>query len=91
MRVTIKDLERLTERVNRETNSPLTGYTWDDDAKSHQNAGHYYLAMAYGGYKLERLSEHGSSDISTDGYGTKKQLYKWIHAFLDGMAIAKDM
>lgn len=86
-RIKQKDLEYLTDRINQATNSPMAQYT-RENGDIHSNIGNYHLDYAYGGVKLVRMSnEHGAiSDISRQGYGTKRELYVWMQAFLAGIA-----
>ena len=88
-RIKQSDLEHLVERINKVTDSPLEPWGKDGQGKLRANVGNYYLSGAYGGVKLERMvSESGGcDDISTDGFGTKRQLYTWMRAFLAGLAI----
>ena len=88
-RITKDDLERLAKRINKATGSPLEPWSKDEHGKLKANVGNYYLSGAYGGVKLERVCSEsgGCDDISTDGFGTKRQLYTWMHAFLAGVAV----
>lgn len=88
-RITQKDLEYLVERINEATNSPQQQYTKSDERPMKSNIGNYHLDYAYGGVKLVRMAnEHGGiSDISRQGYGTKRELYIWMQAFLAGMSV----
>jgi len=83
-RITQSDLESLVDRINKATDSPTEPYT---DRKA--NLGNYHLSYAYGGVKLHRMhNEHGGVEtVSTGGYGTKRELYNWMSAFLDGIAV----
>jgi hypothetical protein len=90
-RITQKDLECLTERINKVTDSPLTYATKDKPTgRSWCNVDHYHLSYAYGGVKLERICNQsgGVTIISTGGFGTKRELYNWMQAFLAGFAEA---
>jgi hypothetical protein len=89
-RITQKQLEYLVERINEATNSPKASYTKTE--KGHiANIGNYHLDYAYGGVKLERMCNEGGgvNTVSTGGYGTKRELYNWMQAFLSGMAATK--
>ena len=85
-RITQKQLEYLVERINEATNSPLASYTRMPEGPR-ANIGNYHLSYAYGGVKLERMcNEHGGvNTVSTGGFGTKRELYEWMQAFLAGM------
>lgn len=87
-RISIKDLELQVTRINKLTGSPLT--SWERvDGKIKGNIGHYHLDQAYGGVKLVRMyNEGGGIDvISRNGYGTKRELYIWMEAFISGLQI----
>lgn len=87
-RITQKDLEYLVKRINEATNSPLEPYTKDADGNFATNIDNYHLDYAYGGAKLIRMCNLGGgiSTISTGGYGTKRELYHWMTAFLAGIS-----
>jgi hypothetical protein len=86
-RVTDKDLSCIVEHINRITKSPAEYSTTDAVGKRTINVGHYHLNHAYGGVQLLRTinSAGGCSAISTDGHGTKRQLYSWLRAFMAGL------
>ena len=90
-RITQKDLECLRDRINETTGSPMAAYTKQADGTFKGNIGHYCLDYAYGGVKLERfVNEHGGVEtITTGGYGTKRELYDKMQAFLAGIAEGK--
>lgn len=85
-RVTIKNLEFQVLRINKLTGSPETAYT-KVDGKLIANIGHYHLDQAYGGIKLVRMDNEGGgiSMVSSDGFGTKRQLSVWMDAFIAGL------
>lgn len=76
-RVTQKDLEQQVAELNESK-----GFAAKECAKSYV-VGSYQLQYAYGGVKLVQIASTGGGqrDISTGGYGTKKELY----IFLRGM------
>ena len=86
-RITQKDLEYLVTQINKATNSPIEQYTKNAEGKYKANPGNYHLSYAYGGVALERMANEGGGDrrISTGGYGTKRELYTWMQAFLSGL------
>lgn len=91
MRITQKDLECLRDRINVATGSPMAAYTKQADGTYKGNIGHYCLDYAYGGVKLERLVSEGGGveTITTGGYGTKRELYGLMQAFLAGIGEGK--
>ena len=79
MPIKLSELESLVQRINVVTKNPL----------AYNEIGNYQLDMAYGGYKLVQIiNEHGGQrNISTDGYGTKRQLYSWMISYLSGIEV----
>lgn len=85
-RISIKQLESMVLRINKLTNSPETAYT-KIDGKLKANIGHYHLDQAYGGVKLVRMNNEsgGIHCISKNGFGTKRELYNFMTAFIMGL------
>lgn len=81
MRVTKKDLESLVNELNK-----AKGF--DPADVKYNTVGAYQLDWAYGGVKLVKITNSGGgqTNISTGGYGTKKELY----LFLRGMSTQQD-
>jgi len=90
-RITNKQLDYLVNRINELTGSPLATYTKDSKGQYKANPGNYHINGAYGGIKLVQMSnkEGGICNISTNGFGTKRQLYDFCHAFLLGIETTK--
>ena len=88
-RITQKQLEHLTKRINEVTGSPTEPYTKKSDSDISANIGNYHLDYAYGGVSLERMTnKHGAvNTVSGSGHGTKRELYNWMQAFLAGIAV----
>lgn len=88
-RITQKDLEYLVKRINEVTKSPTEPYTRPTQADNSfkSNIGNYHLDYAYGGVKLVRMvNPHGGiTEISDGGFGTRRELYNWMRAFLNGL------
>ena len=86
-RITQKDLEYLVKRINELTGSPVEQHSKDETGRYKSNPGNYHISGAYGGVALERICNEGGGvqRISTGGYGTKRQLYTWMIAYLAGM------
>ena len=91
-RITQKDLDRIVLRINEATGSPTESHSKDENGRFKANPGNYRLSYAYGGVALERISNEGGGvrRISTDGYGTKRQLYTWMTAFLSGIEVTAE-
>jgi len=85
-RITQKDLENLVERINKKTGHATEPYS-SEGGKFTANIGTYLLDYAYGGVKLVQLVSEGGgiTVISSGGYGTKRDLYNWLWAFLAGL------
>lgn len=90
MRITLKDLESIIDRLNKVTNNPLKTYVFDEKSGKYlSQAGNYHLAGAYGGYELQQMVNEGggvSCPLNT-GYTTKKALYYAIDNYLRGVKI----
>ena len=89
-RITQKQLERLVDRINEATRSPMAPWTRDGD-KLTANIGNYHLSGAYGGVALERMCNEGG-DVSTVffcGRIPKRDLYNRMSAFLAGVDAAR--
>jgi hypothetical protein len=89
MKITIKDLNRAIDRLNRRTGNPLDPYTRTGENTVKSNAGCFVLDGAYGGYKLSQIVEGGGQrDVLRVGYKSKRDTYNLIHAFVDGIDYA---
>jgi len=85
-RITQTDLNRMVDTINELTNNPMQPYNNLGTESFKVNAGNYHLDYAYGGVKLCQMCLGGGTrDISTMGYGTKKELYNWMVAFKRGL------
>jgi hypothetical protein len=83
-RITLKDLQKLVDRINTIKGVPLK--PWEDkDGKFAANIGNYHLDGAYGGYALHQMMTTGGGikDILT-GHMTKRDLYNRMQAFICG-------
>lgn len=85
MKVTLADLNRAIDRLNRRTGNPIEPYTRTGDIVK-SNAGCFVLDCAYGGCKLSQIVEGGGQrDVLRVGYKSKRDTYNLIHAFVDGI------
>lgn len=85
-RITQADLERLVVAINMGTGNPCEPYKKDASGKHVAQAGNYHLSYAYGGVALEQMCKGGGvRRISSTGYGTKRELYQWMQAFIGGL------
>ena len=74
-RITQKDLDILVSDINAQNG--ITNAVWN-------TVGSYRLDYAYGGVKLVKTTSEGGgiTNVSPDGYGTKKQLYTFLRGML---------
>jgi hypothetical protein len=72
-RITIKDLNGVCSTLNRITKSDPTPYA----------IGNFYITSTSNKYALER-GENGGGYRTICGYTSAKDLYNFIHAFIDG-------
>ena len=81
-RIRERDLEALCQRINDITGAPA----------SVRQPGHYYVDMAYGGYKLVMTTnEFGGIRAITSGYTTKRALYGQMLAYIAGLQSNKKL
>lgn len=89
-RITKNELETLAKRINRAAGENVEAVSRDDDGEFHWNIGTYFIDSAYGGVKLQRVTSDGGGVTSiSSGYVTKRELYKFMHAFLSGLEAKK--
>lgn len=92
-RYKMADLQGLVDRLNRTTGAEVKAYRQATEREkaagfySVANIGTYYLEGAYGGHKLVQIVNYGGGvrDVFRNGYGTKRETYRLIAAYLDGM------
>jgi hypothetical protein len=84
-RITVTNLRRLVERLNKMTGSPETAFTKDAAGKFHANLGHYSIDGAYGGYALQQITTDGGGVRQVLHRGSARDLYERIHAYMDGL------
>ncbi|RKZ05007.1 hypothetical protein DRQ25_16755 [Candidatus Fermentibacteria bacterium] len=84
-RITQKDLEALTERINILTDNPKD--TFDKtESKTRFNIGNYHLSYAYGGVALHQTTNiHGGVSDIFNYHMPKRDLYNRMHAYLMGL------
>lgn len=85
--IRITELENLVKRINEASGHALEPINNSKPSGTRWNIGTYTLGWAYGGVRLEQIASQGGGIrvISTVGYGTKRELYNWMQAFLNGM------
>lgn len=99
-RITNNQLELRVQYLNEITNSPAEymsevpalEYCESGDKKRVINIGHYHIDGAYGGVKLVRTcnTSGGIDEISRNGFGTKRELYNFLNAYISGIELGKE-
>ena len=86
MRITEKNLEARIAYLNKITGQPEAPFS-RVDGNLIPHAGNYHLESVHGGYKLAQMCRNGSGskDINYGGCITKRELYTWINAFINGV------
>ena len=90
MTITRAMLNRRVALLNDMTGAAQEPYKSDRDANGSliANPGTYYIAGAYGGYRLERMSKGGGAlDISPRL--SKPALADWLNAYIDGIEVGR--
>lgn len=87
-RINQQDLQHLVDNINKATDSPMQPWTKNGSGQYKANINNYHMDWAYGGVALHRMVNDGGgiTCISTIGYGTKRELYNWMIAYLAGRA-----
>lgn len=78
MRITIKDLQILTNRLNIATGSPVE-----------YGNNHFHIDYCNGGCRLCRVCETGSGEYDMSPRVGARELYDIIQGMLKGLEIAK--
>jgi hypothetical protein len=88
-RINNVDIKRLVDLLNDRTGN--NRLAWSPDKRG-ANTGTYYVDGAYGGVRLVQIMSDGGGirTVSHDGYGTKRELYNYLLALLDGIDLAND-
>ena len=84
-RITMKMLDEGVNALNTKLGYP-TEY-WQDykiDGKWISNPGHFYIGQAYGGYRLEQLTNKGCSAYDISPRGTKREVWTYVTAMTKG-------
>lgn len=89
-RITTAMLEAKVKKVNEYTGSPVAPYS--ETATGHKaNIGNYHISECYGGVSLHQMQNEagGTRDVFRCGHVTKRDLFDWMNAYLDGYLDAK--
>jgi len=89
-RITNKDLYARVEMINKLTKSPEESYTTDENGKYTASPGNFHIDGAYGGVRLVRICPDGHGTYIISGpYTTKRGLYIWMGAYIQGLSFRK--
>lgn len=85
-RITDNDLDSLCTRINELTGSPLQSW-----GVGGAQVGNYHTSHAYGGVQLQRMHSTGGATTSPigGGFGTKRELYERLCAYVAGLETTK--
>lgn len=89
-RITTKQLEAMTQAINKTLNAPTVSHHRGDQNQMVPNPGHYQISQACGGVNLVRIESEGGSESDVFGHGhvPKRQLYNELRAMLAGIRAA---
>tara|TARA_R100000458_G_scaffold17985_1_gene15600 strand:+ start:254 stop:523 length:270 start_codon:yes stop_codon:yes gene_type:complete len=89
MRITTKMLDYKIDQLNSILGFPKEPYTFNG-SKLKTNYNTYYIAKAYGGYRVEQMCKGGGSRDITER-GTKKECYLYLKGMLEGIQAIGDI
>ena len=100
MKITNKDLENKLKKVNsflkfeeepwstNEFDNKKYKATYEFDNKKYKvvaNIGTYYIGKAYGGYRIEQITNKRGGCRNISKRGTKKECYNFLEGMLEGI------
>lgn len=89
-RITVKTLRAMCDNLNRMTGSPME--SWKTvDGRNVAQIGNYHIDCAYSGYQINRMMNEGGG-VTTPvglGFGTARETYDKIRAYMAGLQDAK--
>jgi hypothetical protein len=82
-RITQADLENAVNRLNAVAQTPMN---YRNKETNKLNIGNYHISYAYGGTSLVQTSnEFGGIRSINGGHVPKKELFRFIQAYIDGI------
>ncbi len=85
-RITIKMLEARVNQLNNWLGYPTEHWKpYRVDGNLVANPNHYYIGMAYGGYRLEQLCNEGGGARDISPRGTKRETWDYVTAMIAGI------
>jgi len=92
-KITINQVESLVDQLNQIAGENPQPYDMTGKVGFRANVGTYLIDGAYGGWQLARINNErgGQSQPLGGGYGTKRETYEKIRAFIRGFEAAREV
>ena len=87
--MTSKQLTHKIRQVNEILGYPLKAYEMTKDFKAKANVNTYYIGKAYGGYRIEQISNEGGGCRDISDRGTKRECYIFANGMLEALRSVK--
>ena len=86
-RITISQLQAVTDILNRMTGNPATPNSKNDAGAWSSNRGNFHISRANGGFALHQMATDGGGirDVLYTGHIPARQLFDLIHAYRAGL------
>ncbi len=84
-RITRKMLNGKVDLLNKLLGQPTESYSKKENGEWAPNPRVFYIGGAYGGYRLERMCNSGSGASDISPRGTKREVYDYVKAFIQGV------
>ena len=83
---TVKELEQRVALINAYLGQKKNPWNFDSiTKKSTANVGTYYIDKAYGGYRLEKITNKGGGCMDVSLRSTKKELNLYLKGMVEGL------
>lgn len=86
-RITIENLQRAVEALNRLTGNPVDAWK-KDNGKHIAQIGNFHLDRAYGGVAVVQHTSEGGGTRTIIERGTAREVYEKVHAYRNGYSAA---
>jgi hypothetical protein len=84
-RITNKMLNGKVDLLNKLLGQSTESYSKKANGEWAPNPRVFYIGAAYGGYRLERMCNSGSGASDISPRGTKREVYDYVSAFIQGV------
>jgi len=84
-RITNKMLNGKVDLLNKLLGQPTETYSKKANGQWVSNPKVFYIGAAYGGYRLERICNEGGGASDISPRGTKREVYDYVSAFIQGV------